>query len=406
MKINSGSQSSPPPQNPLDVRAKTDSPVAQNLQEIKPTRHLALQQKIYGKKNLKKICQLPMLDIPRDHFRSEGAKDAKAQKQDLRIVTAEKWSDKNGWHLKLGDAHFRLGKKIGEGYSGFVNLAIEVIDGKDAKDSNQYVFKLSKTIQSAKHWQELSGELSYLKVWRESMFVGACDHPNILPMIAAGFCQQRGFEAWQTFTLTPYASQDLFDQLTKGPFPSLSTRLEWGIDLLKAVLYLGSLGIAHRDLKPDNVLVTKKGRVKICDFETCRTKNPMQSLVGTKLYLAPEIYQRSYNGHLVDCFGLGMILYILFTGSPPSAMEAAWIPKDQWWDQYILWSQVLRGMKIDPPSKIEQIENKHAQAAADSAVTAVSYLLQKDPNKRKINEAGAALTEMQKSLLKAQEVDL
>lgn len=61
--------------------------------------------------------------------------------------------------------------------------------------------------------------------------------------------------------------------------------------LLQAVAHIHDNGITHRDLKPSNVLVDSKGQIKICDFGLAvRTEKLTRGLVGTKSYMAPEIY--------------------------------------------------------------------------------------------------------------------
>ena len=62
-----------------------------------------------------------------------------------------------------------------------------------------------------------------------------------------------------------------------------------------------------------------KGNAKICDFGACFYLSPgkkLRSLVGTPQYIAPEMYEGSYN-HLVDFWSLGIFIYRLFTGEFP-----------------------------------------------------------------------------------------
>jgi len=88
-----------------------------------------------------------------------------------------------------------------------------------------------------------------------------------------------------------------------------------------ALCYLHDLQIAHRDLKPDNLLFYAKCHLKLCDFgfaTACGDKR-LRTLCGTPRYMAPELLLESRKGYLgrpVDMWAFGAVIYEMLHGSP------------------------------------------------------------------------------------------
>ncbi len=87
-------------------------------------------------------------------------------------------------------------------------------------------------------------------------------------------------------------------------------------------------GFVHRDVKPENVLLTDDGRVKVADFGLARAISAATStaatqglLIGTVAYLSPEQVQRGIADARSDVYGAGILLYEMVTGSVPFAGE-------------------------------------------------------------------------------------
>ncbi|XP_055458632.1 LOW QUALITY PROTEIN: sperm motility kinase-like [Psammomys obesus] len=86
-------------------------------------------------------------------------------------------------------------------------------------------------------------------------------------------------------------------------------------ELTSAIKYIHSRNIAHRDIKPDNILVDWKGHVKLSDFRLGRRLVPgekVRGFWGTRDYCAPEVFgQTDYEGLPPDIWSLGVVLYFL-----------------------------------------------------------------------------------------------
>nr|GEV93967.1 phosphoenolpyruvate carboxylase kinase 2-like [Tanacetum cinerariifolium] len=117
-------------------------------------------------------------------------------------------------------------------------------------------------------------------------------------------------------------SPDLFDRISKNGVFSESEAFSVFSQLIVAIRYCHLLGIAHRDIKPDNVLFDSRGMLKLADFGSAEwfggnERRMMSGVVGTPYYIAPEILSgREYN-EKVDVWSAGVILHIMLAGVPP-----------------------------------------------------------------------------------------
>ena len=107
--------------------------------------------------------------------------------------------------------------------------------------------------------------------------------------------------------------------------PQMSEVREIAQQLVKGLRAFHRKEILHQDLKPDNVMIDKHGRVKIVDFGSCRVAGfeeicgPIERdlILGTVDFSAPEYQLRLPAGTWSDLFSLGCILYMLLTGEHP-----------------------------------------------------------------------------------------
>ncbi|XP_042123702.1 serine/threonine-protein kinase Chk2 isoform X4 [Peromyscus maniculatus bairdii] len=119
---------------------------------------------------------------------------------------------------------------------------------------------------------------------------------------------------------------ELFDRVVGNKRLKEATCKLYFYQMLLAVQYLHENGIIHRDLKPENVLLSSQEEdclIKITDFGQSKILGEtslMRTLCGTPTYLAPEVLVSNGTAgysRAVDCWSLGVILFICLSGYPP-----------------------------------------------------------------------------------------
>jgi serine/threonine-protein kinase len=98
----------------------------------------------------------------------------------------------------------------------------------------------------------------------------------------------------------------------------------------QAIGAAGEEGLIHRDVKPENILITRQGRVKVADFGLCYEQGDeamhlTQSgmTMGTPLYMSPEQAQGRVVDHRSDLYSLGVTYYYMLAGVPPFQADSA-----------------------------------------------------------------------------------
>lgn len=212
-------------------------------------------------------------------------------------------------YLDLTD-FYELGKPLGEGKFGLVRDAIHKQTG-----TRVAIKSIHKTKVSLEDLSLAKREIEILKV---------CQHPNIVPLLDT-------FENQDYIYIVMQLMQggDLYDYLEKREFKVSEERARTIIHALAtALFYLHSYGIVHRDIKLDNILMTDStdgAEPKLMDFGLSKMIGPNEHCkepFGTVGYAAPEVISGKSYDKAVDIWSLGVVLYILLTGTMPFAGES------------------------------------------------------------------------------------
>ena len=204
----------------------------------------------------------------------------------------------------LGD--FKLLKKIGQGGMGAVFRAQQI-----SLDREVAVKVLSK---------ELSGKPAFVQRFqREAKVMARLDHPNILRCYGAGSALGYHFIAIEFVE-----GGSLENWLKKLKKFSIGDSLHAIITVARALEHAHELKMMHRDVKPDNVLLTKKGVIKVADLGLAKAQDDDMQLTktgtgaGTPIYMAPEqARDAKHVDHRCDIYALGCMLYVFLTGQAP-----------------------------------------------------------------------------------------
>lgn len=132
---------------------------------------------------------------------------------------------------------------------------------------------------------------------------------------------------WMIIEYIPLNLRQVLPNLEMSDMPSVMAHLS------SALHHMHVLGMAHRDVKPDNVLVqirNGKRTIKLADFGTSKRTDgrTMDTFTGTEIYMAPELFKRPrcYTSK-VDIWALGLIAMQLFTSFDPDT-DSEWNPAD------------------------------------------------------------------------------
>uniref|UniRef100_A0A6V1MD63 cAMP-dependent protein kinase n=1 Tax=Heterosigma akashiwo TaxID=2829 RepID=A0A6V1MD63_HETAK len=147
----------------------------------------------------------------------------------------------------------------------------------------------------------------------EIRILGMMDHPFLTKMEAFFHDESR------LYVMMEYiAGGELFSYLRRvEKFPNEEARF-FACEVILAFEYMHSLDIIYRDLKPENVLISTEGHIKITDFGFAKiVTDRTWTVCGTPEYLAPEILQNVGHGKSVDWWATGILIYEMIVGFAP-----------------------------------------------------------------------------------------
>lgn len=142
---------------------------------------------------------------------------------------------------------------------------------------------------------------------------------------------------WIRMELMERSLADVVALVEEGHMERLDEKVvaRFASDMLQALSYLHSLGIAHRDVRSDNLLLNREGVLKIADFSNAVTVTPNSptctGLVGVIYWQAPEVRVGAYNPMKADVWSLGATIWEMTESTPPfhDAISAADL-RDRW----------------------------------------------------------------------------
>src|SRR5262245_25540352 len=163
----------------------------------------------------------------------------------------------------------------------------------------------------------------------EARTVARLAHPNIVSVYDVGI---DGGQPYLVMELVE--GEDLRRRLLPGPM-SVSQTVTIADQICAALAAAHAAGVVHGDIKPDNVMLTRAGAVKVCDFGIARlqlaTRAETRSavVIGTSEYMAPEQATGGAVDARTDLYALGCVVYAMLTGAPPFAGDPADVLRQQ-----------------------------------------------------------------------------
>lgn len=277
----------------------------------------------------------------------------------------------------MSESNYSKEKKVGEGTYAVVYL------GKQISTGNEIAIKEIKT-------SEFKDGLDMSAI-REVKYLQELDHPNVINLIDI-------FMAYDNLNLVlEFLPTDLEVVIKdKNILFTPADIKSWMLMTLRGVYHVHRNFILHRDLKPNNLLISPEGLIKVADFGLARAvpgpREMLTSNVVTRWYRAPELlFGAKHYTYAVDVWSIGVIFAELMLRIPylpgqddMNQMEVTFralgTPTDKDWPEVSSFAGYNKLQIYPPPSRDEL--RKRFIAATESALTLMENMLMMNPQTR------------------------
>jgi len=211
-------------------------------------------------------------------------------------------------NLRIGE--FLLLRRLGSGGMADVYLAEQTSLGR------QVAVKVLKNDAVAG-----GTEVLLKRFEQEARAAGGLSHPNLVQIITTG---REGNISYIVQEYVP--GMNLSQWIRKNGFPDYATGLKWMQQIAAALRAASEAGIVHRDVKPENIMLTRNGVAKVTDFGLAQLNQPTSpkmnltqigTTMGTPWYMSPEQIQGDKLDYRSDQYSFGVTCYHMFAGQPP-----------------------------------------------------------------------------------------
>jgi len=204
--------------------------------------------------------------------------------------------------------YFKVTNKVsGQGYFAVVKV------GKDLQTGEEVAVKLVKKALVERE-ETLANEIDIL---------GSVNHANVVSLRGIFDTEEILF-----IVMDLMKGGELYEEIVKRKTFSEKDASRIMEQLFSALGYLHKMGIVHRDLKLENLLLVKDNdpelNIKLADFGLSKlySDKPLQTACGTPFYVAPDILLGEGYGAAVDLWAAGVLLYVLLSGRLPFAADS------------------------------------------------------------------------------------